>query len=376
MTQGQEKTGEQGNNGSNLAIIKRDIVDVVAQRIQNLVGSGQLHLPADYSAQNAITSWWLTLQSTKDKQGRPALEVCTKDSIANATLDLVIQGLNPSKQQAYPVVYGDRVVCLRSYFGDIALLQRVYPDARVFAEPVYQGDELEYEIIRGKKIIKKHKQKLANVGDLKSIIAAYAIVEPGNGQEPHCEIMTIEQIKKAWARGKNWPPREGKQSAHADHPEEFVKKTVIARACKRLINSSNDSYLVKAVERQAHLVAETEMQARVAEEANQKIIDLPAEDQAPVPDDTQKETEETTRQEGTQEDDPSSPSARFLDLVSEEELNPTKARKLAASMRKLKDVRNLGNDDYAAILNDANAFLVSYRQQYAGAQEKFGGPGF
>lgn len=350
-----------------LSLMKHDVVDVVTQRIGQLVGDGQLHLPSDYSAENALMAAWLKLQSTVDKNGRPALAVCTKDSVANALLDMIVQGLTPAKDQVYFVVYGDKLVCLRSYFGDEALLRRVYPEARVYAEPVYSGDELEYEIRSGRKMVKKHTQKLSSVGDLKSIVAAYAVVEPGDGHEPHCEIMTIEQVKKAWARGQNWPPREGKQSAHIDHPEEFVKKTVIARACKRLINSSNDSYLVRAVERQAHLAAETEMQARVAEEANQEIIDLPAEDEP---------TQESAQEQSETEESPSSPSARFLELLDEHDLNPTKARKVVASMRKVKDVRNLGNDDYSEILNNASAFLASYRQKYAGGQEAFDGPGF
>jgi len=355
-----------------LALMRQDIVDVVAQRIQNLVGEGQLHLPSNYSAQNAIAGWWLKLQSTVDKNGKPALHVCTRDSVANATLDMVIQGLDPSKDQCYPVVYGDKLVCLRSYFGDEALLRRVHPDARVYAEPIYKGDELHYEINRGRKMVTKHVQKFENVGKLDSIIGAYAIVEPGNGHEPHCEIMTIDQIKNAWSRGQNWPPRDGKQSAHTDHPEEFVKKTVIARACKRMINSSNDSYLVRAVERQAHLVAETEMQERVKEEANKEVIDLPAEDVQEVPEKAQPETTEP------EPESPSSPSARFGDLIAEYELNATKARKLAATILKKKDPRNLGNKDFEAILGDAQGFLSQYNKQHRpnGSQPTLGGPGF
>lgn len=359
---------------SDLALMRRDIVDVVTNRIGDLVGHGKLHLPENYSAENALMAAWLKLQSTTDKNGRPALAVCTRDSVANALLDMIVQGLTPAKDQVYFIVYGDKLVCLRSYFGDEALLLRVYPEARVYAEPVYKGDELEYEIVRGRKMVTTHKQKLGSVGDLKSIVAAYAIVEPGEGHEPHCEIMTMDQIQKAWARGQNWPAREGKQSAHTDHPEEFVKKTVIARACKRLINASNDSYLVQAVERQAHLIAETEMQARVEEEGNQDIIDLPPEDKTPERGPAEEEGPTQTQEQ--QDDSPSSPSARFLDLIEAYELNPTKARKLAASIRKLKDVRNLGNADYEEILKQPNTFLAHYRQQYGEGQPSLDGPGF
>lgn len=380
-------TKETAKPNAELAFERKDIVSVVTSRIDDLVGDGKLHLPEHYSAENALMAAWLKLQSTKDKSQRPALSVCTKDSVANACLDMIVQGLTPAKDQCYFVVYGDKLICLRSYFGDEALLQRIYPKARVYAEPVYKGDELEYEIVRGRKVITKHSQKLANVGDLGSIVAAYAIVELGEGHESHCEIMTLAQIEKAWGRGQNWPAQQGKQSAHRDHPEEFTKKTVIARACKRLINSSNDSYLVRAVKRQAHLIAETEMEERIKEEGNKDVIDLPPEEGEISDAQTIQPAERTEKvakeladkpAEPTEES-PTSPSARFLDLMLAHDLDAPKARKLVASMRKVKDVRNLGNVDYAAILGNTDNFLVRYHESYdppAGSQAKLGGPGF
>ena len=361
---------------SELALMKTDIVDLVTKRINDLVGHSKLHLPKNYSAENALMAAWLKLQSTMDKSGKPALTVCTHDSVANSLLDMIVQGLTPAKDQCYFVVYGNKLVCLRSYFGDIALLRRVYPEARVYAEPVYQDDELEYEIVCGNKMITTHKQKLENVGGLETIVAAYAVVaqgsfEPGGRtMTPHCEIMTIEQIKKAWARGENWPPRQGKMSAHTDHPEEFVKKTVIARACKRLINASDDSYLIKAVERQALLAEETKMQGLVEEEGNKNAIDIEPEGKGPAEKDAS--TAEEDQPKDAQEEKPSSPYARFGDFVDEHKLDPTKARRLAAERRNLKDVRNLGGEDYAAVLNDTKAFMSAYRQKYGyGGQPTF-----
>ena len=361
---------------SELALMKTDIVDIVTARITSLVGNNKLHLPEKYSAENALMAAWLKLQSTKDKSGKLALTVCTHDSVANALLDMIVQGLTPAKDQCYFVVYGTSLVLLRSYFGDLALLRRVYPEARVYAEPVYKGDELEYEIVHGKKMITKHRQKLESVGGLDTIVAAYAVVEQesfapgGTVMHPHCEIMTLEQIKKAWARGENWPPRQGKMSAHTDHPEEFVKKTVIARACKRLVNASDDSYLIKAVERQAYLTEETKVQERAKEEANKDVIDIePEKPKEPEP-------EPEKGKDLPPEEAPSSPSARFNDLLEEHNLDPTKARRLAAEIRKLRDVRNLGNADFEAILKESKQFLTYYHQEWGGGQPKLDGPGF
>jgi len=79
-----------------LAIIKRDTVDVVADKVKQFQENGEVHFPANYSPENAMKSAWLTLQNTQDRNKKPALEVCTKDSIANALLDMVVQGLNPA----------------------------------------------------------------------------------------------------------------------------------------------------------------------------------------------------------------------------------------------------------------------------------------
>src|SRR5690606_31984762 len=145
------------------AMLKRLTVDVVARRINELMRSRELHLPADYSVQNALKSAWLILQEVKDKDGRPALQVCTRDSIANALLDMAVQGLNPAKRQCYFIAYGQTLVCQRSYFGDMALVKRILPRAEIWFNVVYEGDEFEYEFDRGRKRIVKHHQKIEHV---------------------------------------------------------------------------------------------------------------------------------------------------------------------------------------------------------------------
>ena len=116
------------------------------------------------------------------------------------------------------------------------------------------------------------------------------------------------------------------------------------------------------------------MQERIKEGANKEVIDLPPPEDEPaeppnMPDEGT--TPEATEPAEKKEESPSSPSARFLDFIEEHKLDPTKARKLAATIRKLKDVRNLGNEDFEMVLNNSGAFLVSYRQQYGGDQPTF-----
>jgi recombination protein RecT len=49
--------------------------------------------------------------------------------------------------------------------------------------------------------------------------------------------MTIKEIEQSWKQGY------GKGDVHKKFTQEMVKKTLINRSCKGLINSSNDGYL-------------------------------------------------------------------------------------------------------------------------------------
>lgn len=104
-----------------LALVKRDTVDVVAEKVRQFQERGEIHFPANYSPENAMKSAWLLLQTVQDKNYKPALETCTKDSIANSLLDMVVQGLNPAKKQGYFIVYGTKLTFQRSYFGTMAV---------------------------------------------------------------------------------------------------------------------------------------------------------------------------------------------------------------------------------------------------------------
>lgn len=266
---------EQAPPQNQLALMKRDVVDVVTGRVQELVGSGELHLPANYSAPNAMKAAWLALQSVEDRNGNKALAVCTKDSIANALLDMVIQGLTPARNQCYFIVYGKSLACQRSYFGDQSIAKRIIPGAQIAAEPIYQGDEVEYEIVRGKKVVTKHRQKLSDVkSDADSIVGGYCQIYDGeDGPLVTGVIMTMEQIKKSWEKSKTWRP--GKPGTfHEDQPHHAVRRTVMRRACTEIINTADDSYLVLAARRQAELSAEAALEAEMEEEANGELLAL------------------------------------------------------------------------------------------------------
>ena len=261
------------------ALIKKETVDIVAARVREFQEHGQLHLPANYSAENAMKSAWLILQNTVDRDKRPVLEVCTKDSIANSLLDMVVQGLNPAKKQGYFIAYGKQLVFQRSYHGTMAVAKMVDPSIQeIVAEVVYEGDVFKYKIVRGKKEVTEHEQALENVDGTK-IKAAYCIVISQDGEIIKTDIMTIEEIKQAWKQSQMNPVDEhGKVKAGSTHGKfsaDMAKKTVINRTCKPIINTSSDSHLFKqSFNRTDEVIVEQEMAEEIATHANMEPIDI------------------------------------------------------------------------------------------------------
>lgn len=215
-------------------------VNSVLSRIAEIQATGEIVLPSDYVPENAVRAAWLVLQGVVDRGGNPALEVCTKESIANAFLDMVTSGLSVSKKQGYFVVYGNKLQFDQSYIGDIAIAKRVANVKEVNAVTVYKDDEFEYSVdfSTGRKNVTKHNQKLANISNDK-IVGAYAIVTYNDGSSDS-EIMTIDQIKTSWSMGG----AKGNSPAHNKFPDQMCEKTVIARSLKIETSSSSDKGLL------------------------------------------------------------------------------------------------------------------------------------
>lgn len=219
---------------------ERNITDKVLSRVKKLEEKGQLKVPANYSPENALKSAYLILTETLDKDKKPVLQSCSEASIANALLDMVIQGLSPAKKQCYFIAYGGKLQLSRSYLGTIAVTKRLKGVKNVVANIIYEGDEFAYEfdLDTGLKKITKHEQNFENIDPAK-IKGAYAIVVMEDGQN-YIEIMNINQIKKSWNQGA----AKGNSGAHQNFADEMAKKTVINRACKMFVNTSDDSDLL------------------------------------------------------------------------------------------------------------------------------------
>lgn len=265
-----------------LALVKKDTVDVVAVKVKQFQENGELHFPPSYSPENAMKSAWLTLQTIKDKNHKPALEVCTKDSIANSLLDMVVQGLNPAKKQGYFIVYGNQLTFQRSYFGTMAVTKRVTGAKTIDATVIYEGDDVTYEMRNARVVNLEHKQKFGNINKDK-ILGAYATIVMADG-EVYNEIMTIEELRKAWSKAQFWSKgaeKEKEGSTHDEYRQEMAKKTVINRACKRFLNSSDDaSLLMNTFNESDERSEEAKLAAEIDENANGDVIDVDFEERA------------------------------------------------------------------------------------------------
>lgn len=241
MTETKKETRKEGSQPTGaLATIEKTIADSVLKRVQQFLANKDIRLPANYSPENALKSAWLILLETKDRNDKPVLEVCTMESIANSLLNMVLQGLNPVKKQCDFIAYGNKLTMQREYHGTIALARRYGAVKEPVGNVIFEGDEFEYSIDeKGYKHITKHVQKIGNI-DMNKIIGAYAtLLFEDTERPPYVEIMTMAQIRQAWMQGVT----KGSSPAHKNFPDEMAKKTVISRACKLFISSSDDSAL-------------------------------------------------------------------------------------------------------------------------------------
>lgn len=262
---------------------EKSITDNVLRRIKEFEDNKEISFPKNYNYSNALKSAQLILSETVDRNKKPVLQSCSKASICNALLDMTIQGLSPAKKQCYFVPYGGQLQLMKSYLGNIAATKRLKGVKDVFANVIYKGDKFEYKLNLNNGLIEitKHEQKFENIGN--EILGAYAVVVREDAPN-YVEVMNMEQIKKAWNQGAS----KGNSQAHKNFAEEMAKKTVINRACKRFVNTSDDSdTLIESINRtneyrEEDIVEATheEVKEEISENANTVALDL--EEDTPV----------------------------------------------------------------------------------------------
>lgn len=207
--------------------LPKNVSDNVLQRVAELEQAGELTLPAGYTAGNALKMAWLNLQNVKDRNNKPALDVCTQASVCNALLEMVIKGLSVAKKQCYFIVAGDQLTFWEDYRGKLMRAIRDTEIASVTAQVVYKGDTFVYTVDElGQYQLVKHETSMENI-NMQAILGAYAVVVRKDGTR-WLEVMSMEQIRKSWQQGA----AKGNSGAHTNFTDQMCKKTVISRACK------------------------------------------------------------------------------------------------------------------------------------------------
>ncbi|HFX5453312.1 TPA: recombinase RecT [Streptococcus pyogenes] len=217
-------------------LTQKQVTSNVANRIEAMKSEGLLIAP-NYSVSNALSSAYYAL---KNSNSGNLLEKCTHESIYNALLDMVTQGLSPAKTQCYFIPYGNSVKLNRSYFGTMKVVKQLSEVKDIYVKVIYEGDDFQAENTEtGWKFV-KHDSNWKNQDNL--IEGAYCIIKKNDGEEV-MTIMTKKEIDKSWGQSRNG-------SVQKNFPQEMAKRTVINRAAKQFFNTSDDNDLfVDAVNR-------------------------------------------------------------------------------------------------------------------------------
>lgn len=223
-----------------LALLQRDITDVVLDKVTELEEQG-VQLPMNYNVANALKQAFFKINEVQlsykeggglymEKYGNTPVG---KASVANSLLDMIQQGLNPGKNQCYFIAYGKKLQMSRSYFGTQTALKRLSDIEEVKAEVIHQGDVFEIGSVENETVVTKFVPSFENLDN--PIVGAFATITKSDGSKVYT-IMTKKQIDQSWSKAKV-------QKVQQEFPEEMAKRTVINRAAKPFINTSDDADL-------------------------------------------------------------------------------------------------------------------------------------
>lgn len=283
---------------------QNQLVVSVANRVQKMVEDNQINIPENYSVVNAVQAAYFKLTEVDFGSKTALIDKVTKDSVAFALQDMAIQALSVAKNQGYFIAYGDKLQFQRSYHGTQAVLKRMNGIKDVWANVIWKGEEFEVEYNeRGQLAFKSHKVNWkAATGNKEDIEGAYCIIEREDGVQ-FLTVMTMAEILAAWSTSKN-------KSVQDKYPQEMAKRTVINRAAKAFINTSDDSdLLIAAVNRTTENEYEPtvkdmgeieEIKQEIQHNANQEIIDIEQQEQEVIHQEVQDAKPQEDPQQETQ----------------------------------------------------------------------------
>lgn len=197
------------------------------------VRKNNIILGQGYDLPKAMNSLYLNLLQVKDKNQRPALEVCSEVTIREAVMDCVNKELNVSKAQGYYIVYGDKLQFQPSYFG-LSKMARDLAGVNIMSNVIREGEEADVESRIDGSLVVRHKPSIKCLNN--KIIAVYAVAtDVSSGRVVNSDIMSVEEAKKSLAKSKTG----GSVAKEFEH--EMLRKVVERRLAKHFINKSDDT---------------------------------------------------------------------------------------------------------------------------------------
>lgn len=205
---------------------QQDVANYVTGQFKNLSDTQGFKVPEHYSVANALQEAVAMLPTIS------GIDRVSADSVRQSLFNMVVQGLSPAKTQVYFIAYGNQLQMQRSYFGTQQVLKRLPEIKDIYAMVVHEEEtfEVDYNEAGDLTVVAHHTDfsKLDN-----PIIGAYAKILLTDG-DVRFEVMTKKQIDNSWSQSKS-------KNVQNKFPEEMAKRTVINRAAKNIINTSQDS---------------------------------------------------------------------------------------------------------------------------------------
>lgn len=220
-------------------LTKSTLVEEVALAKINQYMELGLVLPQDYSPTNSLKKARLMLNDMQI-EGRPALEMCSKESVLSCLIEMVTKGYDVSSMQAYFIPRktknGYQMTLMESVYGRIARAKRASKNYKPIVQFVHQDDIFKYgvDVKTGYTIIEKHETCLENKD--KPIIAAYAYVTDNDGNT-EVTIMSQRDWLSSWKKSSNGC------AVAKEFAEDMIFRTIIKKSSKKLVNAAVNAFI-------------------------------------------------------------------------------------------------------------------------------------
>ena len=208
----------------------------VIKNIEDSVRSGSITVPPHYDYKKAIAgvkSYVAHCLASESEAERTFLDGSAA-SLSTALYDMLTLGLSLHDKSCYLFRKSRKTgqyTLRRSYYGTEKIIRELYPDSKIFAAAVYEGEQFNMgRFVNGKPVEISHYPDLEcmNKGN---IIASYAVILDKDDKVIGYSVLNSTALANIKLNGGFVNP------VWKTYPEEMAKKSAINRACKTLVNS-------------------------------------------------------------------------------------------------------------------------------------------